>query len=302
MLKRQMGKARQQEAEEPDFGCRGIDNDLEMLQCVFSSRREIKVGTGTTQKKHETRVLWYVEQIDEHSYSIKKINPHFVPVGEASVISFDELMSGYCPEVELHMGKVGPAMRELHETLERGDSNREDGALNKAELEYGQALIVDEQNVRAIFGLGLVYADRKDRENAAAVFRQLVEMEAPFQEEHKHLFNEFGIALRKADLLDEAVEYYSKALGVSGDDDDHLYYNIARAHYERHDWAQCLQSMTRALEINGKLDAALDLCELINALAENDALREKYRKPPISKESGAQVADLLKTHGRDSSS
>ncbi|KAB1442988.1 tetratricopeptide repeat protein [Pseudodesulfovibrio senegalensis] len=294
-----MNASRERRPEEPDFGCRGIDDDKESLRCVFSSTREITVGTGTTQKKHQTKVLWFVEQTGEDSYSIKKINPHFVPVGKPTTVSFDELMTDFAPEVELHMGKVGPAMRELHETLERGDSNREEGVLNKAEYEYGQALIVDEQNVRAIFGLGLVYADRKDRENAAAVFRQLVEMDAPFQEEHKHLFNEFGIALRKAELLDESVEYYSRALGFSEDDDDHLYYNLGRAHYERHDWQQCLDCMARALELNGGLEAALDLCELINALAEDDDLREKYRKPSIPPEVGTQVAALLQKHGRE---
>lgn len=277
----------------PDFGCRGVDSDAEFLRCVFSSETEIKVGTGTTSKKHTSKLLWLVEQVNDQEYSIRKINPHFVPTGEPDIITFEDLMTSYRPEVEIHMAKVEPAMRHLHNTLEKGDEHRHKSEIDEAEEEYTKALEVDEDNVRAIFGLGLVYAERKDTKSAKFVFKQLVEMEAAFEEQHKHLFNEFGISLRKADMHDEAVEYYTRALGFSEENDDHLYYNVARAHYERGDWNGCFMNLSKALKVNGDLKEAVSLCEVIYALHEDEELLAKYGKPPVPAKIGDKVAKLV---------
>ncbi len=281
----------------PSFDCQGVDCDKEPLICVFSSVREIKIGSGTTARKQKSKILWFVEQTGEETYSIRKINSHFVPTGKAEEISFDQLMQEYAPEVEIHMGKVGPAMRNLHDTIEKGDQHRTEEEFEEAAEQYSMALEVDEENIRAIFGLGISYTELKKVSHAQAVFKQLVSMEAAFQPEHKHLFNEFGISLRKHRMFNEASRYYSRAFEFSLEGDDHLHYNLARVYYEQGDWKKCFENVRQALEINEELVPALGLCRLIEALYRDTNLLARYEKPPVPEKVGTEAGRLYKSLG-----
>ncbi|WP_285905348.1 tetratricopeptide repeat protein [Pseudodesulfovibrio pelocollis] len=273
-------------------GCSGLDNPDEPLRCVFSTVTEIKVGTGTTAKKQRSKLLWYVNQHGADEFGVRKINPQFVPVGEEKIIGQEELLADYTPEVEIHNAHVEPAMRALIRTIAKADRHRENGEPLSAEMEYAKALDVDETNVRAIFGLGLVYLGRSDRRNSRAVFEQLLEMQAAFSEEHKHLFNEFGILLRKAGLFDEAVQYYSRAVELT-EADENLHYNLARAFYEKNDWEHSIEFSARALSLKPDHGHALNLCRVAVALAGSDTLRDRYGKPPVPGSVARRAAGLV---------
>lgn len=279
------------------IGCTGLDNPDEPLKCVFSSVREIKVGTGTTAKKQLTKLLWYIKQRDVDEFGVRKINPQFVPVGEEEIIDQETLLADYTPEVELHNTRVAPAMADLRKTIAKGDKHREKGEPLSAEMEYTKALEVDETNVRAIFGLGLVYLDRQDKEKSRSVFEQLVDMQAAFNPQHKHLFNEFGIKLRKCGLFDEAVLYYSRAVDMAGenslDEDENLYYNLARAFYEKNDWEHVVEFAARALRLDAQHEHALGLCKMAVALAGDQNLRDKYNKPPVPDHVAQRAEDCV---------
>ena len=274
-------------------GCTGLDNSNEPLQCVFSSLSKIQVGTGTTAKKQVSKLLWYVTQREACEYGVRKINPQFVPVGDEDLINHEELLEKYTPEVEIHNAQVMPAMQALKKNVAKGDKHRKSGELLSAEMEYEQALDVDETNVRAIFGLGLVYLERDDRENSRAVFEQLVDMQAAFDERHKHLFNEFGIRLRKSELYDEAIQYYTRAVELTRADEN-LHYNLARAFYEKGDWPSCFEFVSRVLGQNAGHKPARGLCRFIAAAASDASLRERYAKPPVPEDVARRAAELLR--------
>ncbi|GAB7023776.1 tetratricopeptide repeat protein [Salidesulfovibrio brasiliensis] len=282
---------------EPDFGHQGIDSLDELVRCAFSTTRELTIGTGTTKRKQDSKILWMVEQQAEDAYAVRKINSQFVPVGEETIITGDKLFREFTPEVEIHLTKVEPAMVKLHRTLERGDLHRLVGERDEAELEYSSALEIDELNVRAIFGLGIVLAQRGAKRRAKAVFRDIVKLDAAFNEEHKHLFNEFGISLRKAKLFDEAVQYYTRAMELT-ESDDHLHYNMARVHYELGQWGECADHLDHSLRLNGELEEAVMLCKLILAMHLDRKVLDKYGKPPIPDEVGKLVDELIKDGSR----
>lgn len=273
-------------------GCRGLDNPEESLRCVFSTISVIKIGSGTTARKQRNKLLWHVEQQGADEFGVRKINPQFVPVGESVVIDRDTLLADYTPEVEIHNTRVEPAMIELRKTIAKGEKYRKQGKSLSAEMEYSKALDVDEVNVRAIFGLGLVYLDRGDKEKSCVVFEQLVDMDMAFDLKHKHLFNEFGINLRKNQLYDEAVEYYGKAVELTSDDEN-LYYNLARAFYEKDDWNNCFEFLSRALDINIDMSHALDMCRFMVALSRDEKLCVKYGKPVVPDNVARQALDVL---------
>ncbi|MDE5833482.1 MAG: tetratricopeptide repeat protein, partial [Desulfovibrio sp.] len=117
-----------------------------------------------------------------------------------------------------------------------------------AEYEYSRALKVDEENVRANLGIGITYMERGELEKAENIFERLVKLESAFESEHKHLFNEFGINLRKNKMLKQAVEYYKKAIELS-ENDENLRANLARALLEAKDIDGCLEQLFKALEL-----------------------------------------------------
>jgi len=268
----------------------------EFLKCAFSTVRTIKVGSGSTSRRQETRHLWLVEHREGDSFAVRKLNTQFVPVGEETVVDRDTLLAEYAPEVDIYNSRVKPAIIALDQTLDTADGHRERHEPLSAEMEYTRALDVDERNVRATFGLGLVYLERADMDKSRLIFEELVGMDAAFENRHKHLFNEFGINLRKKHLFSEAVQYYSRALEINGDlqeEDENLYYNLARAYYEKGEWKPCIEFAGRALGVNRGHEHARVLCQLAVALAEKPDLLSRYGKPEVPAEASARAAELL---------
>jgi tetratricopeptide (TPR) repeat protein len=222
------------------------------IMCVFSSVEDMRVGTGTTTRKHLSKIYWYVEELSDDRFSLRRINSHHVPSGDGQVIPMSKLIEGFTPEVEFFEGNTIPAMELLQEFLEQGTEQREQGKLYSAQDNFRRALGMDEANVRALFNLGLIALSLHDLDKARDMMRELLKIRSTFAGKDQHLFNEFGIALRKAGLFDEAAAYYAKALEFV-EDDENLYYNLARANYERGRWEECVEAIGRSRALNPHL-------------------------------------------------
>lgn len=222
-----------------------MDNE-EGLCGVFSIRKSMKIGTGATQKRVQQTFNYLVRELDENNVEIQPLGEDFVPVGNKEVLEREQLIADYMPEPAIWQEKVLPRIRELQKHLARGDKYRKRGETFTAEYEYTKALRLDERNVRANFGIGLVYLERGDAEKAHEVFERVVGIEAAFEDDHKHLFNEFGINLRKSGLFDDAVSYYRRALELAADDEN-LHYNLARAYYEKGDHPHAVRHLNAVL-------------------------------------------------------
>ncbi|UZP67350.1 hypothetical protein N1030_17405 [Desulfovibrio mangrovi] len=229
--------------------------EREPIKGIFSTQELKKVGAGTTVRKTVQKAFWSVEEAGG-KIEVQPLNANYVPSGPKRTISLEELIEKFQPEPEFYVQTVFPKMKELNKTIARADRHRQRGEGFSAEFEYNNALKVDEQNVRANFGLGLTYLDRGETEKADNIFERLVKLDAAFDVEHKHLFNEFGINLRKNKMLDQARDYYSRALELSGNDEN-LHYNVARVCLEKQEYAPCAEHLLKCLAINPSLDAAV---------------------------------------------
>jgi len=225
------------------------------IKGVFSTQAIQRVGTGTTTRKTIQKMYWFVEELEDKFLEIQPLNKNYVPSGPKRKITVEELLEKFSPEPEFYVSTVYPRMRELNMTIVKGEKHRSKGEIFSAELEFGQALVVDEENVRANFGLGLTYLDRGEANKAQDIFERLVRLDAAFDKQHKHLFNEFGINLRKNKMLDQALDYYKRAEDLT-QTDENLHYNIARAFFEKNDVANCFEYLKKALAINPELSAA----------------------------------------------
>lgn len=259
---------------------------------VFSTQEIRKVGTGTTTRKTVQKTFWFVEQHGDE-IECQPLNPNYVPSGPKRKITMDELVAKFSPEPEFYQMSVFPAMRQMQKAVDNGDSHREKGETFAAEYEYSRALKVDEENVRANFGIGLTYMERGELEKAENIFERLVKLESAFEAEHKHLFNEFGINLRKNKMLTQAVEYYRKALDLS-QNDENLHMNLARALLETKDMDGCLEHLFKALELNPQHPMSLKFLNWLNSKSlipedKQEAAREAlfhYVDPALLSEPG----------------
>lgn len=236
----------------PDGTQKSMQDQLakhDRVRGVFSTQEIRKVGTGTTTRKSIQKSFWYIEEGEDGIIMVQPLNSNYVPSGPKKKINRDELIDSFAPEPEFYVQTVFPKMRELNQTVARADRHRQRGETFSAEYEYSNALQVDEENVRANFGIGLTYLARGEADKADNIFERLVKLDAAFQEDHKHLFNEFGINLRKSNMLRQAIEYYGRALELSKQDEN-LHLNVARAYLEQKDFPNSLEHVLKALEIN----------------------------------------------------
>lgn len=228
----------------------------EKIKGVFSTQSVVKVGTGTTQRKTIQKTFWFCEEEDDGTIQVQPLNVNYIPSGSKRDVPRDDFLSKFNPEPEFYVSTVFPKMQELNETIVRGEKHRSRGAAYSAEFEFKQATNIDEDNVRANFGLGLTYLDRGEQTKANDIFKRLVNLEAAFEEEHKHLFNDFGINLRKNNMYDQALEYYLRAEGLV-EDDENLFHNIARVYFEKGDLDNCVSYLKKSLVLNPRLEESV---------------------------------------------
>ena len=229
--------------------------EREPIKGIFSTQEVKQVDTGTGVRKSVQKTFWFVEEVNGN-IEVQPLNANYIPAGKKRFITIEDVIGRFQPEPEFYVTTVFPKMQELADTVDRADGHRDNGENFTAEFEYGNALQVDEENVRANFGLGLTYLDRGETSKANNIFERLVKLDAAFEKKHKHLFNEFGINLRKNKMTKQALEYYDRALELSGGD-DHLFYNIARAHFEKKDYARCVDFLLKAITSNPDFEVVL---------------------------------------------
>lgn len=235
------------------------EKEKSAIRGVFSTQEIRKVGTGTTTRKTVQKTFWFVEQSGD-VLECQPLNPNFVPSGPKRKITMDELIAKFSPEPEFYQMSVYPKMRELQQSVQQGDAHREKGETFSAEYEYSRALKVDEENVRANFGIGLTYLERGEKEKAQNIFERIVKLEGTYEPQQKHLFNEFGINLRKNKMFDQAAEYYQRALELTKQDEN-LHTNLARALFETGNNDGCLEHIFKALELAPKHEISLKFLE-----------------------------------------
>lgn len=219
------------------------------IKGIFSTQAIQKVGTGTTTRRTIQKMYWFVEEDAAGVLEIQPLNKNYVPSGPKRNLALEELLEKFSPEPEFYVSTVYPKLRELNMVIQKGERHREKGEIFSAELEFGQALAVDEENIRANFGLGLTYLDRGESNKADDIFQRLVRLDAAFEKDHKHLFNEFGMNLRKNKMLDQALSYYQRAENLAVRDDN-LMFNIARAFFDKKDYDKAMEYLHKALALN----------------------------------------------------
>lgn len=220
-----------------------IDN----LTGIFYEETTITLGTGHTQRTQKVKNYCHAEQLDAETMKISFLGNEGNPTGIVIKIPYDEFLQKYTFEPDFKV--KSKKERETDKHIALAEKNRQRKEYNSAEWEYTTALKIDPESIRANFGIGTLYMEMGQPGKAKEVFRKLSEIDAIFEEENKHIFNEFGIELRKASMTQEALANYMKALEISPND-EHLYFNIARLYYDAQEWTNALAWVEKSIKIN----------------------------------------------------
>jgi tetratricopeptide (TPR) repeat protein len=220
---------------------------LKKITGYFFEESTITLGTGHTQKTQKVKNYCQAEQLDDEKVRITFLGDKGQPTGIVIEIPYSEFLTRYTLDPNYRVKTKEEAEHDRHVAV--AEKHRTRGELNSAELEYTTALKIDPDSIRANFGIGTLYMEMGDTSKAKDVFKKLSEVEAIFEEENKHIFNEFGIELRKANMIDEALANYQKAITISPQDEN-LHFNVARIFYDKKDWDNALEWLQKSLAIN----------------------------------------------------
>ncbi len=213
------------------------------------------VGAGTTRGSYDQKTYWYVRRTGDDTFEVQPINANHVPSGLRSVFGKGEFMAAFSPEPAYYERNTLPALKSLQKKIAEGEEQFALGRLDEAERAFLKALMIDELSVPANLGAGAVYAEKREFHKVKKALGILLNNDETFQAEQRARFNTLGMSLRKQGMLDEALEYYRKALEYN-DKDENLHFNLARVHFDKGDHIAALDHLERCLAINPDLEVA----------------------------------------------
>lgn len=229
---------------------------------VYSLNKTTDVGVGGTTKGYAQKTYWFVRRSPEDTYEVQPLNANHLPSGIKKMIGKREFMAEYAPEPGYYEKKTLPHVQSLKKKLESGEEALREGNLDEAENHFCKALLLDEDNPEANVGLGEVYCRKNASRRLEEVLRRVLNMDDVFKEEQRHVFNSFGISLRKEKYYAEAVRYYRRALEFNSEDEN-LHFNAARAYFEAGDLTMCLEHVREALRIRTDFPEATEFLRFL---------------------------------------
>ncbi|EHJ49418.1 Tetratricopeptide TPR_2 repeat-containing protein [Solidesulfovibrio carbinoliphilus subsp. oakridgensis] len=194
---------------------------------VYVLTKAAQTGHGATARTYAQETRWFVRRMGDEDYSLQALNANSIPSGPTTTITKGELARNYRPEPGYYEKRCLPFIESLKKKIALAEKHLSEDDLDGAEKEFCKALLLDEKNPEANIALGKIHLQKGDGRKLAAALRRIFDIDALFQEEERHLFNDFGMRLRKEGHFTEAMAFYGKAVERNGAD-PHLHFNIAR--------------------------------------------------------------------------
>lgn len=227
---------------------------------VYQEQIKGKVGTGDTARDATMHNFWRVIEVDGEGVHMELLDMNDLPSGYRETVSPSDLITRFMLVEGFKPTNVSPKAAKAEQIASRGERHLADQEYYSAEFEFSNAIKLDQMNVRANYGLGQTYMALGEEEKAKEVFSKLSENERILEPKHAHIFNDFGIQLRKLGMYAEAVRHYQKALLVAPSDEN-LWFNVGRALVEGGQIRAGVGALRKALSLNPGFEVAAKYIE-----------------------------------------
>ena len=235
---------------------------------------KISLGTGATKRKTTGENIFLAEELPSGEVKLSLLNMAGQPTTITEVVEKEEFFQRCRPKLDFVPPDKTEKMDEIKEKADRhasrGNLHLRKKEYNSAEFEFQSSLKLDEEHVRANYGMVKLHLEKGEDDQAKETLNKLTSIEALFEDENKHIFNEFGIDLRRMKMFDQALDSYRKALEIN-DADPILNFNMARALIDKKEWAAALASLERAQELKEDFPEAQKLAQLLRVKLEKRA-------------------------------
>ena len=240
----------------------------EKIAGYYKEQVKISLGTGATKRSTTGENIFYAEELGDGRVKLSLLNMAGQPTTITEIVEPEEFqqrcqpMPGYVPDgLEAKVDKV---KEKADRHASRGNLHLRKGEYNSAEFEFTCSLKLDEEHVRANYGMAKLHLEQGNDDEAKQILDKLTSIEAIFEEENKHIFNEFGIDLRRMRMFNQAEDSYRKALEINPKDPI-LNFNLARALIDKKKLAEALQCLERAIALKEDFPEAQKLVQLLRA-------------------------------------
>lgn len=192
------------------------------------SPKFIGVYAPVKEQRNNTRArLYFAWNLDRDRYAVQQLDGAYMAKGAPRLVDAREFATSWRPQPKILAVPLStPDFRPLltappPRAAELTDATLD--ALNKAR----QARQV-EQDLRDGFNKAFRALNRpRDRRGALAALATLADAKKGVVPVHKHMFRDFGVALRKKSLNDLALLHARRVVELAPED-DHAHFNMAR--------------------------------------------------------------------------
>jgi tetratricopeptide (TPR) repeat protein len=213
-----------------------------------------KEGRGSGKRKR----YWFAWDCGDAGYQVQELDRAFQPLSEAAPIDPSTFCASFAQEpsilaTPILKGPVAAAQRQAQAGVPLAKTP-EQLAAERTEVE---------NHLRAHFGALLLKTRRGgDSQSALKALLDIADVEEGIVPEHKYMFAEFGINLRKGKLPEAALAHAKRVLSLAPDD-SHAHFNIARIYYTLGKLDEAEQHLLTALEFAPDLECARDFLAYI---------------------------------------
>ena len=226
---------------------------------------------SSTGQQHERgmgkrKQYWFVWDFGDEGYHVQALDAAFQPQGDFVSVEHANFRASFAPEpsiLAMPIRRPPPAAPRSQQAAQQG-TERE----------------LVENHLRAHFGALLLKVRRgDDLSNTLQALQDLAELEEGIVPEHKYMFAEFGVNLRKGRLPEIALAHAKRVLALSPGD-SHAHFNIARIYHSLGQLSEAEQHLRAALEFSPDLGFARDFLAFIGKERRRkdvDTRREPHR-------------------------
>lgn len=222
---------------------------------VYSLSQKSEIGSGATMLDRKNLTYWYVRQLGEDDCELQPLSSEGMPSGVVTRTILKEIIRRYTPEPFYYAEHPSPVLNALAARVLEGEGDTDPVSLPPKELACLKALLGGLKGFPPPSHPGYRQAVKTLSEEARRTLTMLLCRGESSQFEHRSRCSTHAVSLRKDKRFEASLEYLAKALLLE-ENDEHIYFNMARVYYDKGDLDLCARALHKALALNPRFAEA----------------------------------------------